>query len=60
MLLCPYFFMIAPEIESYVNFLSLVWKYMVLALNRRMNDDSLRESYATKHLSIPYAAFYES
>ena len=53
----PLFFFLASKI-GFVNFLSLVWKNMVLALNQRMNDDSLRESYNTKQLSITYGAFY--
>ena len=52
------FFWIATALKSFVYFQSLVWKNMLLALNRRINDDSLRKSYATKPLSIPYATFY--
>jgi len=46
------FFWIATALKSFVYFQSLVWKNMLLALNRRINDDSLRESYATKQYTV--------
>ena len=56
---CSYFIFDCywTRFEKFCKILSLVRKIWFLALNRRVNDDSLRESYATKHLSIPFAVF---